>query len=123
VTGKTARRVLVVEDDFLNALAMKHTLVEGGAVVVGPVASESEAFALVDSEPLDGALLDINLGHGTTFALATALLERGVPFAFVTGHASKPVPDHLQQCPRLIKPVSDPDLHAMVKSFPNCARQ
>lgn len=115
--GGEGMRVLVVEDDFLNAMAMKQALETCGVLVVGPVGVEREALAMVEREPPDGAFLDINLGSTTSFGIATALGERGVPFAFVTGYADKPVPAHLQHAPRLIKPVKHHELKAVIESF------
>lgn len=110
-------RVLVVEDDFLNAMAMKQTLESWGVAVLGPVGAVSEALAMVEREKPDAALLDINLGSTTSFGIATALGERGIPFAFVTGYADKPVPAHLQHAPRLIKPVKQHELRAVIEGF------
>ena len=40
------------------------------------------------STELDGAILDVNLGNETCYALAEALRSRGVPLAFATGDGS-----------------------------------
>ena len=116
-SGEAPLRVLVVEDDFLNAMAMKQTLESCGVVVIGPVATEGEALAMVEREAPDAACLDINLGSTTSFGIATVLGERGVPFAFVTCYSDKPVPGHLQHAPRLIKPVKHHELKAVIESF------
>jgi DNA-binding response OmpR family regulator len=55
---------------------------------LGRYASVQDGLALVGSAPLDGAILDINLGSRNSFSVADALRERGVPFAFATGDGS-----------------------------------
>jgi DNA-binding response OmpR family regulator len=43
------------------------------------------ALSLIDSNALDGALLDVSLGNEECYPVADKLRARGVPFAFATG--------------------------------------
>ena len=43
---------------------------------------------LVSDAQLDGAILDVNLAGENSYLVASALQERGVPFAFATGDGS-----------------------------------
>ena len=56
------------------------------------------------SRGLDFALLDVNVGQDTTFALALRLRSYGVPFAFASGSSRAIVPDDLAGAPFLVKP-------------------
>src|SRR5260370_25687476 len=78
-------RILVVEDNFLMAESVRDLLDECGCETVGPAPSLAVALALAGQEPLDGALLDINLAGEDCFPVARLLRERGVPFILLTG--------------------------------------
>src|ERR1700712_981828 len=51
------------------------------------------------------AVVDINLGEGASFAGASALQNKGVPFVFVTGYDDLVIPAAFSNVPRLRKPV------------------
>lgn len=100
------RRLLVVEDEYLIAIAMQRDLEGHGAVVVGPAPSVRRALGLLGGGPvLDGAVLDINLGSETVFPVAEALERRRVPFLFATGYDAADVPRPWGRVPRVEKPV------------------
>jgi DNA-binding response OmpR family regulator len=81
-------RILVVDDEPLISMLIEDWLTELGCEVVGPAASVADGLALARGAELDGAILDVNLGNETCYALADALRSRGVPLAFVTGDGS-----------------------------------
>ncbi len=82
-------RVLVVEDSFLVAASLKAMLSDMGCQVVGPAPNVREAQRLLDSQDVDAAILDVNLGNGETAEpIADRLAGDSVPFFFVTGYAS-----------------------------------
>ncbi|MNI92602.1 two-component response regulator [compost metagenome] len=67
--------------------------------------SEAEALKLLASHTPDVAVLDINLGTGTSIAVAEALTSLGIPFLFATGYGdSMNIPDHLKHVPVVRKP-------------------
>lgn len=78
-------RILVVDDEPLIAMLVEDWLTELGCEVVGPVRSVNDGLALAANAALDGAILDIRLGGETSYPVAGALRERGIPFAFATG--------------------------------------
>jgi DNA-binding response OmpR family regulator len=82
------KSVLVVEDEALVAIMLEEMLGDLGYQVIGPVASVGAALALYAQGRPDAAILDINLGGEHSFAVADALREGGVPFAFSTGYDS-----------------------------------
>lgn len=97
-------RVLVVEDQYLLAKDVCEWLEEAGAEVVGPVPDAQSACALIDEQRVDTAVVDINLGAGPTFQVASKLSERSVPFLFATGYDEATIPAEFRSRPRLEKP-------------------
>lgn len=78
--------VLVVEDESLVLMLAEDFLDEAGANV-SVAMNLGEALQMARSAPLDCAVLDINLGQGdTSHPVAEVLLEREIPFAFVSGY-------------------------------------
>jgi len=100
------RRVLVVEDEILISMMLQDTLLGLGLDVVGPVNNMASAVATVNGEPLDGAILDLNLGGNLIYPLADMLIEREIPFVFLTGYDRSKVPPRYASVPVLHKPVS-----------------
>lgn len=101
-------RVLVVEDQPLIAMDLEDLLTSRGHVVLGPAASVAEAFECLSRATPEAALLDIDLGGETSFAIAAELARRGVPFVFATGTAGADsgLPDDLAGTPIIHKPWS-----------------
>jgi|SRR6185312_185132 len=99
------RRVLVVEDEYFIADDLAQALDEAGAIVVGPASTVEEAFALLERERPDLAILDINLKGKVSFAIADELARRELPFVFATGYESGAIPDRHAQRPRWQKPL------------------
>lgn len=100
------RRVLVVEDEFLVSLATTDLLENVGCEIVGPAASLATAVRLAQSEPLDAAVLDIDVGGEMTWPVAEELHRRGVPFLFLSAITQLMIfPTLFAAIPRLDKPV------------------
>lgn len=79
------KTVLVLEDEPLIALDLKFGLETGGAHVRCAYTLE-QGLALLESEAVDAAVLDVNLGRDTTCApMAERLKERGIPFILHSG--------------------------------------
>ncbi|UYW33147.1 response regulator [Methylorubrum extorquens] len=101
-------RVLVVEDEYLIALLMTEWLEAAGADVVGPAPTVEKALALIESDVVDAAILDVNLGHGRTVNLvADKLSVIGVPYMFATGDVMMAIADAYKHQPRVEKPFSE----------------
>jgi len=113
-----ARRVLVVEDCYVEAQAMARLLESSGLEVVGPVGRLDQAMSLAADRALHGALLDIDLGGEHCFPVAAQLRQRHIPVAFVSAYAPTIVPpvDELRAVPFIAKPFEDRDLVAAVKT-------
>lgn len=79
-------RVMVVEDEPLEALDYCDRLADAGAEIIGPYGSVLEALDVVEHEALDVALLDHALVDANSDVLQTALEERAIPFVVLTGY-------------------------------------
>lgn len=91
------KRVLVVEDEYLLAVEMQRQLQQNFATVIGPVATVQEALSLIDEHGgIDAAVLDIRLDGETSYQVADALLDDGVPFVFASAEAMENVPARLR---------------------------
>ena len=112
-------RLLLVEDDYLIAQAIKRMLERFGCEVVGPIPSLTDAKRLAEDERLHGGLLDINIRGGTSSEVARLFERRGTPFLFITGYASPPLEEEdLLARRRLLKPISENALRiAILEEF------
>jgi CheY-like chemotaxis protein len=113
-------RILIVEDTDVVAELLAELLAIDGADVIGPVASLDGAMRLVaEGEPIDGALLDINLAGEHSWPVAEALRRRGVPFVFLSGSSdAEELPPALRSARRLVKPVQHgPLIRAVEEAF------
>jgi DNA-binding NtrC family response regulator len=109
------RRILIVEDEYFIAQDVAAALEDLGYTVAGPVPSVEEALAAIATEKLDAVLLDANLFGTSSAPVAAELAARGLPFVVVTGYGDFDLLDpDLQAAPRLIKPVANAELAAMV---------
>lgn len=111
-------KVLVVEDEPIQALALEQMMRELGCTVIGPAGSTAEAAELLERERPNVALLDMVLQDGLALPLVRRLAEAEVPFAVVTG-CDRMVRDHplLLGVPVLQKPYSPPRLRASVRQL------
>jgi len=99
-------RILVVEDEYFLAEDIGQALRALEATVVGPVGDLTDAMAVMNApDPIDGAVLDVNVHGEKIFPLARELKARNVPFVFTTGYDSNVLEAEFQRVPRWTKPV------------------
>jgi light-regulated signal transduction histidine kinase (bacteriophytochrome)/CheY-like chemotaxis protein len=108
--------VLIVEDNMIIALDAEEMVRRLGVPSVRTGASVSQAMVEIDAHTPDFALLDINLGTETSFAIAERLAEMGVPFAFTTGYGEDiAFPPKLLGVPRVRKPYTGDALASVLR--------
>jgi len=113
------RSVLVVEDNIILLMDTEEVLRDLGVAEVHTATSAAEALALIASQQLHFALLDVGLGHDTSFDIATRLHDLGIRFAFVTGYADRRIlPQQFSHIPCLVKPHSVAALEAILTAEP-----
>lgn len=101
------RRILIVEDNFNTAFHVARLLKAQGAEVAGPVATISAALTMVgDTERIDNAVLDINLGGSLIYPVVDGLRSEGVPVVFMTGYDPGAVVPGYGDIPCLQKPLT-----------------
>src|SRR5262245_15985848 len=103
-TAITGTRILLVEDETLVALDLEAMLEGAGCEVVGPMPTVASAISRLSSEPVDGALLDVNLGKETVYPLADWLRNQRVPYVFLTGYGAEILPEAHRDRPVVLKP-------------------
>jgi DNA-binding NtrC family response regulator len=101
--------VLVVEDSWHLARAMKSALERAGMRVIGLAATTEEARQLVASVKPKVALVDINLTKELAWDLIEELHGQCVNVIVVSGYPTPPLPKDAVSA-FLAKPFSDSDL-------------
>ena len=102
-----ARRILVVEDEYMLAADLEMELLDAGAIVLGPFGTLATAIEFIGTkQKIDGAILDVNLRGEMIFPAADLLIERGVPFVLTTGYDASAIPSRFEHCARCSKPIS-----------------
>lgn len=97
--------MLAVEDEWLIAAGVVDDLLAAGYEVAGPASCVRQAEALIGSEIIDVALLDIHLNGETSFGIADVLAGRGIPYIFSSGFSRRQIPPAHQHRPLLPKPL------------------
>ena len=113
----SGKRMLAVEDSPVVAPFTADILGELGCVVVGPAPNMAAARALIESETLDAALMDVHIRGERVFPLCDMLESRTVPFILTSGYADWQVPEKLEQRPRLQKPYTMEQVEKALKKL------
>ena len=79
-------RVLLVEDETIIAMLTEQMLREMGCDDVHIVGTVPMALSVIDRDPPDLAVLDVNLRGELVTPVAEALRARGVPFVLVSAY-------------------------------------
>jgi CheY-like chemotaxis protein len=98
------KRVLVVEDEPMIRLLLDDMLTDLGYSMAAEAGRLDEALAVAKQGEFDVAILDVNLNGQPITPVVDVLVERGVPFVFVSGYARRGIPEAHSQIPLLQKP-------------------
>jgi len=112
ISALQGKRVLVVEDDYLIGQFVAGVLQSAGAEVIGPAGAVGLALKLLEDNAVDAAMLDVNLHGDRSYAVAEALVARGIGFVFVTGYGSESLDARYRSYPRCEKPIQEAALLA-----------
>jgi DNA-binding NtrC family response regulator len=81
-------RILIVDDDDLLLELFVDALADQAIHIIGPARTLPAALHFATHESIDVGLLDVNVGGELVTPVADKLLERNVPFLFVTGYGA-----------------------------------
>ena len=81
-------RVLIVEDEILQALALGAVIADLGGCVPAIAHGFEQAMEVLEDAELDCAILDLNLNGTLSFAIADRLQQLGIPILFCTAYAN-----------------------------------
>ena len=97
--------LLLVEDQMLIAMDAEAILADAGIGRVVTACSVADALEHIRASLPDVAVLDVNLGAGTSIPIAEELARRGVPFVFTTGYSDgTDIPGDFRTRPVVCKP-------------------
>jgi CheY-like chemotaxis protein len=108
-------RVLVVEDEMLVSLLIEEMLVDHHCAIVGPYATVAEAVEAARRDPIDVALLDVNIGGTKVYPVADALTARRIPFLFLSGYGRSAIPHNRPNWRVCSKPFREDELIGMLR--------
>lgn len=111
-------RILIVEDQFIEANNLKHTLLGAGYEVCSIARSVPIALTIIEKEKPDLVLLDIFLqGPLTGIDLARTLEKQHMPFVYLSANSNKDVLDAAKSTRPygfLVKPFRKSDVLVMI---------
>lgn len=84
------RTIFIAEDEPYIALDLACAVEDAGGRVVGPAASVAEALRLLETETVDGAILDVNLIDRDITPVVVLLAAQGVPMILQSGKGLPP---------------------------------
>ena len=113
------RKILIVEDEVITAMALENSLRKAGYEVIGPYSVGEGALAVAAIQRPDLALMDIRL-LGLTSGISTALELRqryNIPSIFLTGQDTPQMREAAalsKPLAYLLKPYTDQQLHQTI---------
>jgi DNA-binding response OmpR family regulator len=110
-------RVLVVEDEMLISMMIEDVLADQHCVVVGPFNRVPDALQAAQTQPLDLAVLDVNIAGIKVYPIAEQLHVRGIPFLLLTGYGNSAVPLDRPTWQACIKPFKTDELIAKLEAL------
>ncbi|WP_112810687.1 response regulator [Ensifer sp.] len=109
------RTVLVLEDNFIIAMDAEEILKSMGIGDVQIATNADQALKLIAHKTFDFIMLDVNLEDETSFAVADAILARGMCFGFTSGYGDAEIfPAHLRGVPRIDKPFNESSIGNLI---------
>jgi CheY-like chemotaxis protein len=105
-------RVLVVEDEPLLRLNLEDMLTELGCIIAASEGTVAKGLKVAQSEQIEIAVLDINLGGIRIDPVCHTLTARSIPFILTTGYDEDGLVEQGLASVVLEKPFSQEDLQA-----------
>ncbi|RYF44310.1 MAG: response regulator [Cytophagaceae bacterium] len=99
-------KILLAEDDILNAMVIQDTLNLAGHTVIGPAKTVPTALHLIEETDIDAAVVDLQLSDGASWDIGAKLEDLHIPWMFTTGHTLDTIDSEFAHVPVLLKPFS-----------------
>jgi DNA-binding response OmpR family regulator len=116
-TQLASLRVLVVDDDAIVGMLVEDILLDDGCRVCGPHVTFAGAMKAAETEPLDAAILDVNLGGVHSYPIGEVLMARGVPFLLMSGYGDDAAPPGHPDWPTCSKPFTAEKLMTALRAL------
>lgn len=114
---ETIGSFLILDDQYLIAKTLKKVLHKIGVENVYIASNTKQAKEILDGQLINFCILDINLGGETSESVADYLIDKDIPFIFVSGYGDAALlPDKFDRIPRLAKPYRNEELAAHIPS-------
>ncbi len=116
----SAKKILIVEDEAVVSLDINRRLEKMGYEVLGQVASGEETLEMVQDNPPDLVLMDINLqGEIDGIETATRLYkEYNIPVIYLTAYAGESTLERAKESQPygyILKPFKERELRATIE--------
>lgn len=98
-------RILLVEDDVDVRPLLEHILKTEASYEVVAVESMANALSMIEEQPFDLVVTDVNLPDGSGLRVADKAKAKGVRALVFTGHGLSLAPGALAQYDYLLKPL------------------
>jgi CheY-like chemotaxis protein len=98
--------ILLIEDEVFIRMMLVQMVEELGHKVVAEASSVDVGQSLAKTEEYDLAILDINLQGFNVWPVAEVVMDRGLPFFFLSGYSPEVVPDGFNGTLLLNKPCT-----------------
>ena len=108
--------VLIAEDEMTVAMMLEDLMERAGYRVL-LVARLARGLELAVAEPIDAAILDINLAGEASFPLADALQQRRIPFMFASGYGREGLSERHRDAMVLQKPYGMSEIKAALSAL------
>ncbi|MBS1665026.1 MAG: sigma-54-dependent Fis family transcriptional regulator [Bacteroidetes bacterium] len=113
------KKLLIVEDEFIEAENLERVLSKAGYVICGTARSVPAALSILDGKKPDFVLIDVFLkGPQTGIDLARTLRERGIPFLYISANSDRATLDAIKDTHPLgflVKPFRERDVLVMLE--------
>ena len=111
-------RILIVEDQFIEAYSLERTLLKSGYLVAPIARTVREGLQAIADQQIDLALLDIILkGDQTGIDLARELNKKNIPFIYLSANSNRQIFEEAKITEPygfLVKPFREKDVLVMI---------
>ncbi len=109
-------KILVLEDDFLNAMLIEQALLYAGHEVVGPAHNAQKTMKLIDNFHIDSAILNLQKNTNITMEICRKLRYLEIPWIITTANSKITIDNEFSDIPVLLKPFS---VRSLIKAVAN----